>query len=133
LLSTDVRSAEEISPGFQSFLRAGASVLVVLPDAMFLTMRRQISAFALVSRLPTINSYREHVEEGGLISYGISLRENFRRAAYYVERILKGEKVADLPIEFPTKLELVINLATAKAFGLTIPPTLFARADEVIE
>jgi putative ABC transport system substrate-binding protein len=83
--------------------------------------------------LPTIYGRRDFVEDGGLISYGINQRETYHRAAYYVDRILKGEKAADLPIEFSTKLELVINGATAKALGLKIPATVLARADEVIE
>ena len=83
--------------------------------------------------MPTVHAYREHVEVGSLISYGIDVRQNFRRVAYYVNRILKGETPARLPIEFPTKLELVINIATAKALRLTIPTALLARADEVIE
>jgi putative ABC transport system substrate-binding protein len=109
------------------------SIVIVFLDAMYITARRQIAAFALTSRLPTIFGAREHVEDGGLISYGINQQASFRRAAYYVDRILKGDKPADLPIEFPTKVELVINLATAKALGLTIPPLLLARVDEVIE
>jgi ABC-type uncharacterized transport system substrate-binding protein len=100
---------------------------------MFVNARRQIATFALASRLPTVFSFREHVEDGGLISYGVDLRQNFRRAAYFVDRILKGAKPADLPVEFPTKVELVVNLTTAKALGLTVPDTLLARADEVIE
>jgi putative ABC transport system substrate-binding protein len=100
---------------------------------MFLAARRQIAALALVARLPTIYNFREHVEDGDLICHGINLKENYRRGAYFVDRILKGEKPANLPIEFPTKVELIINLATAKALGLEIPPTLLARADEVIE
>src|SRR6516225_4431813 len=97
------------------------------------SLRRRIASFALVSRLPTVYTSREHVEDGGLISYGVDLHQNYRRAAYFVDKILKGEKPGDLPIEFPTKVELVVNATTAKAIGVTIPPTLLARADEVIE
>ena len=133
LVMLDVRAVDEVGPAFQSFLREQVSVVFVLADAMFMKTRRSIAAFALASRMPTLYSFREHVEDFGLISYGIDLRESYRRAASYVDRILKGEKPADLPVEFPTKLELVINLATAKALGLAVPPTLLARADEVIE
>jgi putative ABC transport system substrate-binding protein len=84
-------------------------------------------------RLPTVSAFRENVEDGGLISYGTNLRESLRRTASFVDKILKGTKPGDLPIEFPTKLVLLINLTTAKALELTIPPTLLARADEVIE
>jgi ABC-type uncharacterized transport system substrate-binding protein len=133
LLSVEVRTGDEVGPAFQTFAREGANIVVVLMDAKFLTLRRQVAAFALTTRLPTVYGWRDHVEDGGLISYGTDLRERFRRAATYVSKILKGEKPADLPVEFPTKLELVINLATAKALGLSIPPTLLARADEVIE
>jgi ABC-type uncharacterized transport system substrate-binding protein len=87
----------------------------------------------LASRLPTIYPYREAVDGGGLISYGINFSQNFRRGADYVVKILKGAKPGDLPVEFPTKLEFVINLPTAKALGLQVPPSLLARADEVIE
>lgn len=133
LVMIEVRAADEIAPAFQQFERQQTNIVVVFRDAMFMDRRRQIASFALAARLPTIYGFREHVESGGLISYGIDLRESYRRAAYFVDRILKGEKPADLPIEFPTKLELVINSTTAKAIGLTIPPTLLARADEVIE
>ena len=87
----------------------------------------------MASRLPTIYAFREPVDDGGLISYGIDISQNFRRAADYVVKILKGAKPGDLPVEFPTKLELVINLPTAMALGLIVPPSLLARADEVIE
>ena len=93
---------------------------------------RPMSAFN-EPELPTMFGFRENVEDGGLVSYGTDLRESFRRTAAFVDKILKGTKAGDLPIEFPTKLELVINLITAKALGLEIPPTLLARADEVIE
>jgi putative ABC transport system substrate-binding protein len=88
---------------------------------------------AAAAKLPTLFSFRENVEDGGLMSYGIDLRWNYRRTAVYVDKILKGEKAADLPIEFPTKLALVINLQAAKAIGLTMPPSILLRADEVIE
>jgi len=129
----EVHAADEIGPAFEKFASERAGVVIVLGQVTFVTMRRQIAAFALAARLPTVYSFREHVEDGGLISYGINLRANYRRAAFYVDRILKGEKPADLPVEFPTKVELVVNLATAKALGLTIPSSLLARADEVIE
>ena len=108
-------------------------VVIVLRDPLFFTQRRTIAAAALAARLPTIYAWRESVDDGGLISYGVNISESFRRAADYVVKILKGAKPGDLPVEFPTKLELVINLPTAKALGLAIPPTLLARADEVIE
>ena len=115
----EVRDADEIGPAFAKLASERASIVIVLGQVTFVTMRRQIAAFALAARLPTVYSFREHVEVGGLVSYGINLRANYRRAAFYVDRILKGEKPADLPVEFPTKVELVVNLATAKALGLT--------------
>jgi len=133
LAPVEVRAANEIGAAIRTFVHERVDIVVVLGDAMFITLRRRIAALSLVSRLPTVFNFREHVEDGGLISYGINLRENYRRAAYYVNRILKGEKPADLPVEFPTKIELVLNLATAEALGLTIRPTLLVRADEVIE
>ena len=129
----DVRTADQIGPAFQTFVRERADIVIVFTDAVFNTARRQIAAFALASRLPTVYSDRDTVEVGGLISYGVNRYEIFRRAAYYVDRILKGEKPADLPVEFPTKLEMVINLATAKALGITVPATLLAQAADVIE
>jgi putative ABC transport system substrate-binding protein len=133
LMMLSVRTAEEIGPAFQTFVQERANVVSVLRDSLFVTMRRQIAAFALASRMPTVYAFREHVESGGLLSYGIDLRAAYVHAAFYVDKILKGEKPADLPIEFPTKLELVINLTTAKALGITVPPSLLTRADEVIE
>ena len=133
ITTVDVRTVDEISAAIQTFVHERASVVLVLASTLFVNARRRIAAFALASRLPTVFNFREHVEDGGLISYGIDLRQNFRRAAYFVDRILKGEKPGDLPVEFPTKVELVVNLTTAKAIGLTIPPNLLALADEVIE
>jgi putative ABC transport system substrate-binding protein len=133
IVAVDIRSADEIGAAVETLVRERASIALVLGAALFVNARRQIAAFALASRLPTVFNFREHVEDGGLISYGIDLRQNFRRAAYFVDRILKGTKPADLPMEFPTKVELVVNQTTAKAIGVAIPPALLARADEVIE
>ena len=107
--------------------------VIVLQANSLILDRTQIAIAAAATRLPTVFGYREHAETGGLISYGVNLEDCFRRAASYVHNILKGTSVADLPIEFPTKLELIVNLRTAKTLGLTVPPTLLARADEVIE
>jgi putative tryptophan/tyrosine transport system substrate-binding protein len=133
LAKADVRSTGDVEAAFQDFVRAGVEIAVVASDATFIAARRSIATFALATRIPTAFAHREHVEVGGLVSYGINLSMNYRRAAYYVDKILKGDKPANLPFEFPAKLELVLNTATAKALGLTIPPTLLARADEVLE
>ena len=100
---------------------------------MFYAERTRIAELAAQSRQPAIYGAKEFAEAGGLMAYGINIRESFRRAATYVDKILKGAKPADLPVEQPTKFELVINLKTAKALGLTIPPSLLQRADEVIQ
>ena len=102
-------------------------------DPLVTTNRIRINILALGARLPTVHGFREHVEAGGLISYGANFPGLFRRAADYVDKILRGAKPADLPVEQPTKFDLVINLTTAKALGLEVPATLLARADEVIE
>jgi putative tryptophan/tyrosine transport system substrate-binding protein len=122
--AVDVRTVDEIDTAIQAFVREHASIVIVLAAAMFLNARRRIASFALASRLPTVYNFREHVEDGGLISYGIDLHQNYRRSAYFVDKILKGLKPGDLPVEFPTKVELVVNVTTAKAIGLTVPPTL---------
>jgi ABC-type uncharacterized transport system substrate-binding protein len=126
----EIRREEDIVPAFAS-LKADA--LYVTADALVNLNRIRINTLANVARLPTIAGWREFVEAGSLMSYGPSLPDLFRRAAEYVDKILRGAKPADIPVEQPTKFELVINLKTAKALGLTIPPTLLARADEVIE
>ena len=107
--------------------------LIAMPDQFLIDHRAEITSLAARYRLPAVYPYRLFAELGGLLSYGTDPLDNFRRAASYVDRILKGEKPADLPVQAPTKYELVINLKTAKALGLDIPPTLLARADEVIE
>ena len=105
---------------------------MVTEDGEFAASFRTIAALALANKLPSIGA-REYAEAGGLIGYGVNILDLYRRAAYFVDRILKGAKPADLPVEQPTKFELLINLSTAKALGLTIPPTLLSRADYVIE
>jgi hypothetical protein len=107
--------------------------LLCLTTRMFLNERKRITLFAMAERLPTILGFREGVKDGALMGYGVNLRESWRRVASFVDKILQGAKPGDLPIEFPTKLELLINLITAKALELNIPPTLLARADEAIE
>jgi putative ABC transport system substrate-binding protein len=133
LIPVETRTPEDLDPVFPALARERVHVVIALRDPLFFTRRRTLTAAALASLLPTIYAFREPVDDGGLISYGIDISHNFRRAADYVVKILKGAKPGDLPVEFPTKLELVINLPTAKALGLTIPPSLLARADEVIE
>ena len=118
---------------FAAMTRERAGALLVLTDGLFLLHRTRIAELAAKHRLPAMYGLRESVDAGGLMGYGPSLRDNFRRAATYVDKILKGAKPGDLPVEQPTKFELVINLKTAKALGLTIPQSLLQRADQVIE
>jgi putative tryptophan/tyrosine transport system substrate-binding protein len=127
------RQQQDLEPAFAAIQRNGAHGAIVVQAAQFFAFRRQIADLALKYRLPAIFWHREQVREGGLMLYAASTTDLPRRAAEYVDRILKGARPADLPIEQPTKFELVINLTTAKAIGLTIPPALIARADEVIE
>jgi len=122
----------DIPPAFER-LRDRAEALYVTPDPTAMIVRSAISALALYLRLPSMFAYRDHVESGGLMSYGPDVAANFRRAAEFVDKILHGAKPGEIPVEQPTKYELVINLKTAKALGLTVPPTMLALADEVIE
>src|SRR5262249_9758844 len=123
----------ETDPTIAEFPRGSGGGLIVAPDAAVNHRRRLIMALAERHRLPAIYGFQRFVAEGGLISYGPDSVDIIRRSASYVDRILKGEKPGDLPVQAPTKYELVINLKTAKALGLEVPPTLLARADEVIE
>ena len=127
-----IRRSEDIAPVFEAF-KARADAIYVPPDPLVFSNRAQINALALRARLPTMFSYREYVEAGGLLSYGPNLPDMFRRSADYVDKILRGAKPGDIPVEQPTKFDFVINLTTAKALGLDISPTMLARADEVIE
>jgi putative ABC transport system substrate-binding protein len=128
----EIRRAEEIAPAIEA-LKGGADALYVVTEPLVNTNRVQINTLALGGRLPTLHGQKPYVEAGGLMSYGANIPDLFRRAADYVDKILRGTKPADIPVEQPTKFDLVINLKTAKALGLNIPPTLLALADEVIE
>jgi putative tryptophan/tyrosine transport system substrate-binding protein len=128
----EIRRAEDIAPAFAA-LKGRADALYVTGDPLLNAYRVRINTLVLTARLPTVYSSREYVEAGGLISYGPNFPDVFRRAAGYVDKILRGTKPADIPVEQPTNFELVINSTTAKALGLTIPPSLLASADEVIE
>jgi putative ABC transport system substrate-binding protein len=129
----EVNKSEQLDGAFASIVKEKPDALLILADRIFLHNRKRMMEFAIQQRLPSVNAYRELVEAGGLISYGPSYEDMHRRAAVYVDKILKGTKPADLPIEQPTKFTLLINLKTAKTLGLTVPPTLVARADELIE
>ena len=128
-----LRDPGEIERGITTFARAPNGGLIVTTGATLTRNRHLITTLATRHRLPVIYPYRFYVAEGGLISYGPDRVDTFRRAAGYVDRILKGEKPGDLPVQAPTKYELVINLKTAKALGVTVPPSLLTRADEVVE
>jgi putative ABC transport system substrate-binding protein len=128
----EIRQTGDIEPVIEA-VKNRAEALYVQGDPLFTSNRLRINTLALGARLPTMHVTREQVDAGGLISYGTNLTDLFRRAGDYVDKILRGAKPADLPVEQPTKFDLVINLITAKALGLEIPPTLLARADEVIE
>jgi len=133
LVTREVRAPDDLDGAFRTLANSSVQALVVQTDPMFFNEREQISVLAAAMRLPAIYAFRDHVDAGGLISYGVNLAECFRSAAGYVVRILKGSKAGDLPVEFPTKLELVLNLKAAKALGIMVPPTLLATADDVIE
>jgi putative ABC transport system substrate-binding protein len=128
-----VSDARTLDEAFASIAKEHADALVTCWDTLTLAHAKAIADFALKEHLPMLAPLKEYVQAGALLSFGASLPTQRRRMAYYVDKILKGAKPADLPVEQPTKFELVINLKTAKELGLTVPPTLIARADEVIE
>jgi putative ABC transport system substrate-binding protein len=129
----DASAPEEFESAFAGLTTAGVSGVVLLADPSLIANRKRIAELAQKARLPTIFQRRENAEAGGLLSYGPNLNDDFRRAASYVERILKGTKPAELPVEQSAKFEIIVNLKTAKSLGLTIPPIILFRADEVIE
>jgi ABC-type uncharacterized transport system substrate-binding protein len=129
----NARRPDDLAPAFAAATREHAGALFVFTDGMFLLHRKRIIDLAAKHRMPTMYGTSEFADYGGLVSYGPSMSDGFRRAATYVDKILKGAKPGDLPIEQPTKFELVINVKTAKALGLTIPPSVLGRADQVIE
>jgi putative ABC transport system substrate-binding protein len=133
ILPLEALSASQLETAFRAFTRDRADAVIVIPDAFYSVQSRRIAELAVHHRLPTMFWTREHVEAGGFMSYGQNNAEHYHRAAYYVDKILKGAKPGDLPVEQATKLELVINVKTAKAIGLTIPPLLLVRADHIIE
>ncbi len=127
------RGPEDFDRSFSDMTRARAGALTVLPSNMFTNERRRLVALAAKNRLPAVYTSKEFVDAGGLMSYGANVADVFRRAATYVDKILKGTKPGDLPVQQPERFDLIINLKTAKALGLTIPPSLLQRADQVIE
>jgi len=130
--TSEIRRIDDIAPALEA-LRQRADALYLCPDPLMGTNRTRINILAVGARLPTMHAVREYVEAGGLISYGPDMRDQFRRVADIVDKILRGAKPADIPVEQPTKFELAVNLTTAKALGLTIPESFLLRADEVIE
>jgi putative ABC transport system substrate-binding protein len=133
LVPAEVRGLDALEQAFATMMGERAQAFVVLGDPLLFNNRGQIGVVALRDRLPAISTAREYAEAGLLLTYGPNLQDQFRRSAIFVDKIFKGAKPADLPVEQPTKFELVINLKTAKALGIIMPPTLLGRADEVIE
>jgi putative tryptophan/tyrosine transport system substrate-binding protein len=133
IVPAEVRTAADVAAAYETLANARVGAVIVEQSNMLVNARKEIAEAETAKRLPTVYGYREHVEAGGLISYGVDLDQCFYRGAYYVDKILKGAKPAELPVEFPTRLTLAVNLKTAKALGITVPPTLLVRADEVIE
>jgi putative ABC transport system substrate-binding protein len=132
VVTLEIRRAEDIAPAFEA-LKGRADALYVCNDPLVNTNRVRINTSALGARLPTVYNWRENVEAGGLMSYGTNFPDTFRRSAELIDKVLRGAKPADIPVEQPTKFDLTINLTTAKALGLDLPPSVLARADAVIE
>jgi len=132
LITIEIRHAQDIVPAFEA-LKGRSEALYVCTDALINTNRIRINILAVGARLPTMYGSRDYVEAGGLMSYGANFPDSYRRAADYVDKILRGAKPGDIPVEQPTKFDLIINLTTAKALGLNVPQSLIARADELIE
>jgi len=133
LVPVEVRGSDDLDAAFQEFAREKVELVFVAQDSFLLSERVRLATLATAARLPTMYGLREHVEAGGLLCYGINVAENFRRAATFVDKILKGAKAGDLPIEAPVRLQLLVNLKTAKSIGLVISESFLVRADEVIE
>ena len=132
-IPVEARGLDELEPAFATMLKERAQAFVMQGDSVLFNYRGQIAEMALKNRLPAVSLQKEYADAGFLLTYGADIRDLYRRAAVYVDKIFKGAKPADLPVEQPTKFELVINLKTAKALGIIMPPTLLARADDVIE
>jgi putative ABC transport system substrate-binding protein len=133
LVPAEARGLDTLEPAFATMVRERAQAFVVLSEPVLANYRGQIAVMAVRDRLPAISTTREYAQAGLLLTYGANLPDQFRRSAAFIDKIFKGAKPADLPVEQPTKFELVINLKTAKALGIIVPPTLLTRADEVIE
>jgi len=133
IVPAEVRKPDELGPAFDALVKSGAEAVVVLQDSMFFSEHRRILSLATKARLPAIWSTRLFAEAGGLISYGVDESDSFRRAAAFVDKIFKGAKPSELPLELPTKFELVVNMKTARALDIEVPAKLLALADEVIE
>jgi putative ABC transport system substrate-binding protein len=133
VVTADVSGGPGLDQAFRMLAKEQAEFVLVQPSTLFTTERRRVAELAINVKLPTISWFRDHVEDGGFLSYGSDYQDNYQRAAVYVDKILKGERVSELPIEFPTKFELVVNLKTAKAIGIVLSEAFLLRADQVIE
>jgi ABC-type uncharacterized transport system substrate-binding protein len=133
IVTAGANGPDDLGDALQALTNQHVDVVIVHQSSMLLSQRRLIAELALARRIPTVCGYREHVVDGGLVSYGVDLRWCFHRGAYFADKILKGAKPSDLPVEFPTKMVLSVNLKTASALGITVPPTLLWRADDVVE